>query len=103
MAKPLAEYFGHVRASDVHRYGDFHELADFTLAPMVADEIGSVDWVVTNPPFKLALDFIRAATARRAGFAMLVRSAFLEGAERISDSCGRSSRRPMCCSSPNGS
>jgi hypothetical protein len=83
MTRPLAEYFGHVRASDVHRYGDWHEVADFTLAPMVADEIGSVDWVITNPPFRLALEFIKAATvASRCGFAMLTRGAFLEGGDR---------------------
>jgi hypothetical protein len=84
MARPLQEYFGDVRATDVHAYSArADDVADFTLAPMVADEIGSVDWVVTNPPFRLALDFIRAATAvSRKGFAMLVRGAFLEGADR---------------------
>lgn len=83
MARPLAEYFGHVRASDVHRYDPGHELADFTLAPMVANEIGSVDWVITNPPFRLAFEFIKAAiAASRLGFAMLVRNAFLEGTDR---------------------
>jgi hypothetical protein len=60
-----------------------HEVCDFTLAPMVADEIASVDFVITNPPFRLAFEFIKAATAAsRCGFAMLVRSAFLEGADR---------------------
>jgi hypothetical protein len=83
MARPLAEYFGHVRASDVHRFGDFHDLADFTLAPMVAGEIACVDWVMSNPPFKLALAFIKAAAASaRHGFAMLVRGAFLESEDR---------------------
>jgi hypothetical protein len=83
MARPLAEHFGHVRASDVHRFGDWHEVGDFTLAPMVADEIACVDFVISNPPFTLALPFIRAATATaRLGFAMLVRNAFLEGADR---------------------
>lgn len=82
MAATLAEYFASVRQSDVHQYGS-NIVADFTLAPMVADEIGCADFVVTNPPFTLALDFIRAATASaRKGFAMLVRGAFLEGADR---------------------
>jgi hypothetical protein len=85
MARPLAEYFGQVRASDVHDYGG-NEIADFTLTPQIAAEIASVDLVVTNPPFLLALDFIRAAVAAsRMGFAMLVRSAFLEGEERHRD------------------
>ena len=87
MARPLAEYFGSVRATDVHVYeARADDVADFTLAPMIADEIASVDFVVTNPPFKLALDFIRAATAvSRCGFAMLVRGAFLESEERYRD------------------
>src|SRR5437016_4240112 len=50
MTRPLAEYFGQVRASDVHDYGD-NEIADFTLTPQIAAEIASVDVVVTNPPF----------------------------------------------------
>jgi hypothetical protein len=83
MVTPLREYFGQVRASDVHRYGSDHEVADFTLAPMVADEIASTDWVFLNPPFRLALDFIRAATAAsRKGFVVIARSAFVEGEER---------------------
>lgn len=83
MARPLAEFFGHVRASDVHRYHEGHEIADFTLAPMIAEEIACVDFVITNPPFRLALEFIKAATSSaRLGFAMLVRSAFVEGADR---------------------
>lgn len=84
MARPLGEFFGGVRASDVHDYGfEGQQVADFTLAPMVADEIGSVDWVISNPPFRLAVDFIKAATVTaRVGFAMLVRGAFLEGGDR---------------------
>lgn len=85
MAAPLREYFGQVRASDVHPYGG-NEVADFTLAPMVAEEIASVDFVATNPPFKLALAFIQAAiAASRRGFAMFVRSAFIEGEERYAN------------------
>jgi hypothetical protein len=83
MARPLADYFGSVRASDVHPYGPDQEVCDFTLTPLIADEIACVDWVFTNPPFKLALAFIQAATAAaRRGFVMVVRSAFTEGADR---------------------
>jgi hypothetical protein len=98
MARPLAEYFGSLRASDVHQYGGTllggpssqplppNEVADFTLAPMIADEIACVDWVFLNPPFKLALDFIRAATAAsRKGFVVIARSAFGEGQDRFRD------------------
>lgn len=80
MARPLGEYFGQLRASDVHRYADDHDVLDFALTGRTEP---AVDWVITNPPFKLALDFIETASiVARQGFAMLVRSAFLEGADR---------------------
>jgi hypothetical protein len=82
MARPLREYFADVIASDVHRYSDDHELFDFTLTAMAGGQ-EQPDWVITNPPFRLAVEFIQAANAiTRKGFAMLVRSAFLEGGER---------------------
>jgi hypothetical protein len=86
MARPLAEYFREVIATDVHRYGDDHQLFDFTLAKFEHRADGDLpDFVITNPPFRLAAEFIASATAiARHGFAMLVRSAFLEG-------CGRHS------------
>lgn len=86
MAKVLLEHFGSVRMSDVHRYrlpeglGD-HELLDFAF--FGADE-PKVDFVISNPPFRLAEAFIAsAAKVARRGYAMLVRSAFLEGQERF--------------------
>jgi len=81
MAWPLAEYFGEVRASDVHRYTPAQELFDFTLAQAVDDE---TDVVISNPPFRLAFDFIEAGLrVARVATAMLVRSAFLEGQDRF--------------------
>jgi hypothetical protein len=84
MAKPLSEYFAHVRASDVFRYRPEHELADFLTAAAPIEARDSADWVFSNPPFKLAEQFIEAGlkVARR-GVAMLVRSAFIEGQSRF--------------------
>jgi hypothetical protein len=67
MARPLEEYFADVIASDVHRYGDDHELFDFTLAALVGPPRSAEqpDFVITNPPFTLAVEFI-AARRRRA-------------------------------------
>jgi hypothetical protein len=82
MVRPLEEYFRDVIASDVHRYADDHEIFDFTMAAFDRRE-EQPDFVVTNPPFTLAVEFIAAASViARTGFAMLVRSAFLEGGER---------------------
>jgi hypothetical protein len=82
MVRPLAEYFGEVIASDVHRYGDDHLLFDFTLAALLRER-EDPDFVITNPPFTLAAEFIAVASSiARRGFAMFVRSAFLEGGAR---------------------
>ncbi|WP_271593765.1 SAM-dependent methyltransferase [Bradyrhizobium sp. CCBAU 65884] len=79
MAKPLREYFGKVKASDIHPYG-YGSVADFLSTPLQA---GSVDWVITNPPFRLAEDFIkRALIAARCGVAILARTVFIESVGR---------------------
>lgn len=78
MVRPLREYFRDVYASDVHCYDGQHEVHDFLWSSR-----RRADWIVTNPPFRLADQF--AATAlRRAehGVALLVRLAFVEGRER---------------------
>ncbi|MAW99545.1 MAG: methyltransferase [Sphingomonas sp.] len=79
MVAPLREYFGPVLASDVHDYGAGFPVADFLFpAPL-----STVDWTITNPPFRLAEQFIgRALEISRVGVAMIVRTAFLEGAGR---------------------
>ena len=77
MSRVLAEYFREVYSSDVHDYG-FGEIQDF-LWP--TDR--RVCWVITNPPFRLAQQFAATALERsRVGAALLVRTAFLESAER---------------------
>lgn len=79
MVRPLKERFAEVRASDVHDYGHGFHVRDF-LFPAPAEE---VDWIITNPPFRLGQEFALTAIARaRTGAAMLVRTAFLEGGDR---------------------
>lgn len=79
MAAVLEELFpGQVRASDVFPYG-FGESIDFLDAPRVEP----ADWIVTNPPFKVGLEFAKTALTRaRIGVALLLRTAFLEGGGR---------------------
>lgn len=78
MARALGEYFDLVAASDVHAYG-YGAVEDF-LFPGASSEF---DWVITNPPFRLAEQFVEAGLRRsRQGCAMLVRIAFLEGIGR---------------------
>ncbi len=79
MSQALAEYFGSVASSDIHEYG-FAETRDF-LGPTHA--AASVDWIITNPPFRLAEDFINCSLPiARIGVAMLVRTVFLESIGR---------------------
>lgn len=79
MVAPLREYFADVKASDVHDYGAGFQVQDYLFGPL--PEI--VDWTITNPPFRLAEQFIeRASESSSIGFAMIVRAAFLEGQGR---------------------
>ncbi len=79
MARTLREYFSTVRSSDAYDYG-FAPVRDFLLYPL---EAASVDWVITNPPFKLGEQFIhRGLQVARIGVAMLVRTVFIESIGR---------------------
>jgi hypothetical protein len=84
MARPLAEYFGRVHTSDIEDYGweGMDRETDF-LFPGSETVLGDVDWIITNPPFRLAEQFIhRALTIAREGVAIIQRNAFAEGDDR---------------------
>lgn len=79
MVAPLSEYFGSIDASDVHDYGAGFAVRDF----LFPGDLPRVDFTATNPPFRLAEQFIaRAAETSAVGYAMIVRAAFLEGMGR---------------------
>ena len=79
MVKPLLEYFDTVEAYDVHDYGAGYPVTDY----LWAEDPAPVDWTITNPPFRLAEQFIdRAVRSSDEGVAVIVRSAFLEGVGR---------------------
>ena len=79
MARPLAECFGQVDAADAYSYG-FAPVRDFLTTPL---EAKSHDWVITNPPFRLAEDFIhKSLSCARIGVAILARTVFLESIGR---------------------
>ncbi len=76
MASPLAEYFDNVYLSDIHDYGR-GEILDYLNTPM------SSDWMITNPPFNLALEFIlKGLSESNIGVAVLLRTAFVESIGR---------------------
>jgi hypothetical protein len=79
MSKPLKEYFDDVKSSDAYDYG-YGPVRDFLSYPY---ETNAVDWVITNPPFRLAEAFVcRSFDVARQGVAMLVRTVFLESVGR---------------------
>ena len=82
MTRPLGEYFQAVRATDVRRYTPDHGICNFLT---VGRSWSPVDWVITNPPFRLAQEFIETGlNVARRGVAMLVRTSFIEGSARHS-------------------
>ncbi len=79
MAKVLSEYFGDVHCADVHPYG-YGEVRDYPATPI---ETNSVDWIITNPPFRLAEEFVaKSRTIARRGVAILARTVFIESVGR---------------------
>jgi hypothetical protein len=79
MAKVLTEYFSNVKSSDAYDYG-YGSIRDFVEEPYAA---GSYDWVITNPPFRLAEEFLlEAINVARVGVAILARTVFLESVGR---------------------
>jgi hypothetical protein len=85
MATVLREYFGVVVESDVVQYpGTSYGLGDFTDPEYCGFlSLQRPAWVITNPPFTLAEQFVfNALRITHGGVALLVRTAFLEGVKR---------------------
>lgn len=82
MATALKEYWGKVVATDAYDYG-FAGVADF-FAQNTPGFLGTpFDWIITNPPFRLADTFaLRALKLARHGVAIFARTSFLEGNKR---------------------
>ena len=92
MARPLAEYFKHVRATDIHDYGWSGQDAveDFLFSSQGRADAPAADWIVFNPPFRLADQFItHALDQAKVGVAAFVRLQFLEGVGRYRSLYGK--------------
>lgn len=83
MVHGLKDYFRAIHRTDIHDYGwdGLNTLQDFT-----APERGiktKADWVIANPPFSLAGQFVERGLQRaRRGVAILQRSTWLSSAGR---------------------
>ena len=81
MSDVLGQHFANVKSSDIQDpenrgWGGRDFLLDHY-------EPESFDWVITNPPFKLADEFVlKAISVAKVGVAMLCRLQFLEGWKR---------------------
>ncbi|HEY9212084.1 MAG TPA: SAM-dependent DNA methyltransferase [Ancylobacter sp.] len=86
MAETLREYFPNVAAADIHDYGAGYLVADFLAHSPV---IGPDGWIITNPPFNLAVEFARhALQVEDQGVALLLRTNWLEGETRFAEFLG---------------
>lgn len=80
MARALLEYFDTVRASDKYSYRTKSEKIDFLKYGWLP---GWYDWIITNPPFNLAEEFVlRSLEVASRGVAILARTNFLESVGR---------------------
>ena len=78
MSEVLKEYFQEVDSKDIFDYG-YGEVDDF----LKSASKKKYDWVITNPPFKSAEDFIlKGMSIANKGVAVLVRTVFLESVGR---------------------
>lgn len=88
LVRGLASYFkpANIYCTDIFDYGwrGMERQEDFLFHGAKAPR--SIDWVISNPPFKLAQQFIeKGLRVARCGVAMLVRTSFVEGQERYSE------------------
>lgn len=80
MSEALTEYGLLVESCDIENRG-YGRAVDFLSESFKPDT--PPDWIVTNPPFNRAEDFIfKGLSLAESGVAMLLRSAFLEGVGR---------------------
>jgi hypothetical protein len=79
MSKVLEEYFKKVDSSDIWDYG-YGQIGNFLDNSYKKD---SYDWMITNPPFRLAESFInKGLEVASVGVAILARTVFLESKGR---------------------
>jgi hypothetical protein len=81
MSRALQEYFHYVLETDIVNYGRGGVFDFLSSEGMVTNP--SIHWIITNPPFNKAQQFIeRAQKIANQGVAMLVRTSFLESVMR---------------------
>lgn len=83
MLRTMREYYPLGIGFDVFDYGVNLPVIDFLFPTTKKLQLGAFDRVITNPPFRLAPEFIEKALEwSNLGCAMLLRTQFVEGGER---------------------
>lgn len=85
MVRPLQEFFFKVIGTDLMDYGVGFPVIDFMTGPKPSDFGEHVDWIITNPPFNIAVDFVLRALEKDMsthGVAVLLRTNWVEGVDR---------------------
>jgi hypothetical protein len=78
LARGLDRRFKALQCSDVYDYGVGYPVADFLMGDAV-----DCDFIVTNPPFNLGVEFLyRAMDVAKYGCAFFMRTSWIEGGER---------------------
>ena len=72
MVRMLEQYFDQVVGTDIQQGTDF----------LTAEKPDGIEWIITNPPFSLAEQFIRKAAECNVPFAMLLKSQYWHSARR---------------------
>lgn len=79
----------HVVATDLRPtpfidvYGQTEDFVNFEVNPLMVGKRRAIQWVITNPPFSLAEQFIEKALEVAPNVAMLVRSQYWHAATRL--------------------
>lgn len=68
-----------VHSSELHDFGYGSCGVDFLKAPILND----IDWIITNPPFKLSEQFIKRCHEHGKQFALLLKSQYFHAARRL--------------------
>lgn len=83
LVEGLRPFFDQIDGADIKDYGYGFPVRDF-LGPLPEEMVGAYDWIISNPPFARGLEFFERALALkpRVGVAMLLRTQWVEGADR---------------------
>lgn len=82
LGEAIRPWCGNLRMSDVYDYGRGYEVFAFVPEAALGPSARTWDLIITNPPFPLAFDFVRAGLLHAKTVAILARTTFIESKKR---------------------